>query len=322
MVGQSLLVMIIAKNLSKYFGPIKAVDDVSFEVKKGEVLGFLGPNGAGKTTTMKMLTGFLVPSGGAAKICNFDVSKNLIKAQEKIGYLPEGAPLYSEMTPRGFLKFISLVRGLKGAEAERALDKVVQDVGLDEVLDQQVETLSKGYQRRLGLAQALIHNPEVLILDEPTDGLDPNQKHDVRKLIRTIAKNKAIIISTHILEEVESICSRAIIINRGRIVADGTPYNLKKRSMYHNAVLLRGPVAGHKFLAQALAKLKFVGGVEIRREGQMVSLSIITKGSKPPLEAIQKTLAKTSWPVKEISVDTGRLDDVFRALTNPETRAA
>ena len=316
------MVMIIAKNLRKDFGPIKAVDDVSFEVKQGEVLGFLGPNGAGKTTTMKLLTGFLLPSGGMAKICGFDVSKNLNKAQEKIGYLSEGAPLYSEMTPRSYLNFISQARGLKGAEAKAAFDKVVDDVGLYGVLDQQVETLSKGYQRRLGLGQALIHNPEVLILDEPTDGLDPNRKHDVRKLIRTIAKNKAIIISTHILEEVESVCSRAIIINRGRIVADGTPYNLKKRSMYHNAVLLRGSVAGHKSLAQALAKLKFVGGVEIRREGQMVSLSIITKGSKPPLEAIRKILAKTKWPVKEISVDTGRLDDVFRALTSPETRAA
>ncbi|TDI61110.1 MAG: ABC transporter ATP-binding protein, partial [Alphaproteobacteria bacterium] len=197
--------MISAKNLSKNFGTLKAVRGISFEVKKGEVLGFLGPNGAGKTTTMKLLTGFLVPTAGSVSICGFDISKNLLNAQQKIGYLPEGSPLYGEMTPRTFLNFISQVRGLTNDTAENAFKKVVKDVGLEGVLDQEVETLSKGYQRRLGLAQALIHDPEVLILDEPTDGLDPNQKHDVRKLIRSLARKKAIIISTHILEEVESV---------------------------------------------------------------------------------------------------------------------
>ncbi len=310
--------MISAKNLRKNFGTLKAVRDISFEVKKGEVLGFLGPNGAGKTTTMKLLTGFLVPTSGSVSICGFDISKNLLNAQQKIGYLPEGSPLYGEMTPRTFLNFISQVRRLTNDTAENAFKKVVKDVGLEGVLDQEVETLSKGYQRRLGLAQALIHDPEVLILDEPTDGLDPNQKHDVRKLIRSLARKKAIIISTHILEEVESVCTRAIIINRGQIVADGTPYALKTRSMYHNAVVLRGPLLGHKKLAGALAKLRHVGGVEILKEGHKVTLSIIAKGAKPPLVAIRKILARAKWPVNNISVDPGRLDDVFRALTTTE----
>ena len=314
--------MIRAINLSKHYGALKAVDDISFSVKKGEVLGFLGPNGAGKTTTMQLLTGFLAPTAGKIIIARKTLGTNLKAAQKKIGYLPEGSPLYEEMTPRAFLEFIGAVRGLEGRAFMKAFDRVVGDVGLKPVLDQRVETLSKGYQRRLGLAQALLHDPDILILDEPTDGLDPNQKHDVRNLIQAISPKKAIIISTHILEEVESMCSRAIIIHQGQIVADGTPHELKAQSRYHNAVLIRGQVSGHKKLATELRKLDAIAGVEITRDGQTATLAVLTATSKPPVAEIQNQLAKTLWPVDEISVDPGRLEDVFRTLTTRAEEAA
>ncbi|MCH8322428.1 MAG: ABC transporter ATP-binding protein [Proteobacteria bacterium] len=314
--------MIKAENLSKHYGALKAVDGISFAVKKGEVLGFLGPNGAGKTTTMKLLTGFLAPTAGKITIDGNDISENLKIAQKKIGYLPEGAPLYEEMTPRGFLKFIGAARGLEGLAFLKAFDQVVMNVGLESVLDQRVETLSKGYRSRLGLAQALLHDPEILILDEPTDGLDPNQKHKIRGLIQSLSKNKVIIISTHNLEEVESICSRAIIIHQGKIVADGTPHELKTKSRYYNAVLIRGPVSGHKKLAAALEKLAAISGVEVTREGQSATLAVLAAGNKPPVGEIQKQLAKSRWPVEEISVDPGRLEDVFRTLTTTAEEAA
>ena len=210
-------------NLVRRFGPIIAVDDISLTVKKGEVLGFLGPNGAGKSTTMKVVTGFLAPSSGAVSVCGHDVVADPIAAKSVIGYLPEGAPAYPDMTPRQFLDFIATVRGLHGARRRERLDAMVEAVHLAPVLDQPVETLSKGFKRRVGLAQAILHDPPVLILDEPTDGLDPNQKFEVRSLIKKMAKEKAIVISTHILEEVEAVCTRAIIINRGRLVAEGRP---------------------------------------------------------------------------------------------------
>ncbi|MDP6407882.1 MAG: ATP-binding cassette domain-containing protein, partial [Planctomycetota bacterium] len=208
--------MIEIRNLSKSFGDLKAVDDISFSVKKGEVLGFLGPNGAGKSTTMKMLTGFLDPSAGSASISGFEVGAQPIEVKRRVGYLPEGAPLYADMTPHGFLGFIAEVRGIPAAERAGRLAEVVRKVHIEEVLHQRIETLSKGFKRRVGLAQAILHDPEVLILDEPTDGLDPNQKHEVRALIGQMAKDKVIVLSTHILEEVDAVCTRAIIIARGR----------------------------------------------------------------------------------------------------------
>ena len=215
------MAMIEIEGLAKSFGPVAAVRGVSLTVDKGEVLGFLGPNGAGKSTTMKMLTGFLTPSEGAARICGHDVQSDPLPAQAMLGYLPEGAPAYGDMTPRGFLKFCAGVRGLKGAAAASAIDTAVRRTELARVLDQPIETLSKGFKRRVGLAQSILHDPPVLVMDEPTDGLDPNQKHVVRGLIREMSPQKAIIVSTHILEEVAAICTRAIIIDRGRIVADG-----------------------------------------------------------------------------------------------------
>ncbi|MGC2517915.1 MAG: ATP-binding cassette domain-containing protein [Burkholderiales bacterium] len=222
--------MIKVENLSKSFGANKAVDGISFEVGKGEVLGFLGPNGAGKSTTMRMITGFIPPSAGRISVCGFDVQENPLEAKRKIGYLPEAAPSYSEMSVLSFLRFAAEMRGLHGEDRKRAIRRVVELCHLDGVLGQTIDTLSKGFRHRTCLAQALIHDPEVLILDEPTDGLDPNQKHEVRTLIRSMGENKAIIFSTHILEEVEAACTRAIIIDRGRIVANGTPEELKARS--------------------------------------------------------------------------------------------
>ena len=221
--------MLEINSLTKHFDSVTAVSDLSLTVRPGEVLGFLGPNGAGKTTTMKMVTGFLTPDGGTARICGHDIMAQTLQAQRRLGYLPEGAPAYGEMTPREFLDFIAGVRGFSGAAAIAARDQAVVHTGLESVLDRPVETLSKGFRRRVGLAQAILHDPEVLILDEPTDGLDPNQKHTVRELIRAIAPTKTIVISTHLLDEVDAVCSRAVIIDRGRIVADGTPAELAAR---------------------------------------------------------------------------------------------
>jgi ABC-2 type transport system ATP-binding protein len=222
--------MLEIESLTKRFDTVTAVAGLSLAVKPGEVLGFLGPNGAGKTTTMKMVTGFLVPDGGTARIGGHDIVTDTIAAQRKMGYLPEGAPSYGEMTPREFLGFVAEVRGLKGGNALGARDVAVGHTGLGPVLDRPIETLSKGFRRRVGLAQAILHDPEVLILDEPTDGLDPNQKHAVRELIRAIAPTKTIVISTHLLEEVDAVCTRAVIITHGRIVADGTPRELMAMS--------------------------------------------------------------------------------------------
>jgi ABC-2 type transport system ATP-binding protein len=219
-------VLIEVDKLTKSFGPFIAVDNISFSLKRGEVLGFLGPNGAGKTTTMRMITGFLAPTKGKISVCGNDVAENPIEIKEKIGYVPEGAPLYGEMTVMNFLKFIADVRKIPKNKVDNAIHNAIKKLGLELVLYQQVETLSKGYKRRVGLSQAIIHDPDVLILDEPTDGLDPNQKHEVRKLIKEMASTKAIIISTHILEEVDAVCTRAMIIANGRMVVDKTPKDL------------------------------------------------------------------------------------------------
>ncbi|MBN1436286.1 MAG: ATP-binding cassette domain-containing protein [Sedimentisphaerales bacterium] len=226
--------MISVKNLTHHFGPIKAVDDISFDVEKGQVLGFIGPNGAGKSTTMKMLTCFLSPDSGTASICGHDIIRQPLQVRSSIGYLPENAPAYSEMTVNSFLNFICAARAIPRRQRKTALDRALQLCSLNPVKNQTIETLSKGYKRRVGLAQALIHDPQVLILDEPTDGLDPNQKHEVRQLLKKMAPDKCIIISTHILEEVQALCNRTIIIAQGKIRADSTPEKLKTQ---HNRPL-------------------------------------------------------------------------------------
>ena len=221
--------MIEVKELRRSFGPVVAVDGISFNVEEGEVLGLLGPNGAGKTTAMRILACFLKPDSGTATICGYDILQNPIDVRRSLGYLAENVPAYSEMTVGGFLNFICDVREIRGRNRKVTLDRIVPMCSIESVYHQSIETLSKGYKRRVGLAQALMHDPDVLILDEPTDGLDPNQKHEVRKLIQKMAKNKCIIISTHILEEVEAVCSRTIIIAKGRILVDSTPEQLKKK---------------------------------------------------------------------------------------------
>jgi ABC-2 type transport system ATP-binding protein len=305
--------MIEIKNLTKRFAQHTAVDDLSFSVKPGEVLGFLGPNGAGKSTTMKMLTGFLAPTSGSASILGFDIQKDTLKAQRQIGYLPEGAPCYGDMTVCSFLEFIAEVRGFKGAEKRQRVAKAVAQVELDAVLEQSIETLSKGFKRRVGLAQAILHDPKVLILDEPTDGLDPNQKHQVRKLIQSLAHDKIVIISTHILEEVSAVCTRAVVIAHGKLLADGTPLELESRSRYHQAVTL---VAAQPLDQAALAALPGVAGVEENALGH--SLSILAKPGEVIFPQVNALIAERGWQIKELNVERGRLDEVFRSLTRGE----
>jgi ABC-2 type transport system ATP-binding protein len=312
--------MIAVRHLSKRFGPITAVDDVSFAVARGEVLGFLGPNGAGKSTTMKMITGFLAPSSGTAVVCGADISQAPIAAKRHIGYLPEGAPAYPDMTPAGFLAFIARIRGFAGAEGKRRIGLAVERTQLTSVLDQPIETLSKGFKRRVGLAQALLHDPDVLILDEPTDGLDPNQKHEVRRLIRVLAPEKAIIISTHILEEVDAVCTRAIVIAAGRVLADGSPGALEARSRHHNAVRLALAQDGID-AATALRRLPGVVAVEPVEDDEGSALMIFPRDGRSIITEITDLVRTAGWPVAALRVERGRLDDVFRAITLPDQQA-
>lgn len=314
--------MIEIEGLTKRFGPVTAVARLNLHVAKGEVLGFLGPNGAGKSTTMKMITGFLAPDAGAVTICGHDIETDTTKAQALIGYLPEGAPAYGDMTPRQFLAFIAEVRGFKGADAKARVAAVVEKTELAPVLEQPIETLSKGFKRRVGLAQAILHDPPVLIMDEPTDGLDPNQKHAVRGLIRDMAAEKAIIVSTHLLEEVEAICTRAVIIDRGAIVADGTPAELLARSRYHNAVTLTLPKTEVEVAAAKLKALGAVSQLERKPLGDSVRLTAFPKSGALLIEAVSALAAKENWKVQELYAEPGRLDEVFRAITTSDAARA
>jgi ABC-2 type transport system ATP-binding protein len=301
--------MIEVDGLVKTFGHLRAVDGVSFNVPKGQVLGFLGPNGAGKSTTMKMITGFMAPTAGSVKVAGYDVDTDPIAAKAQIGYLPEGAPAYPDMTPISFLNFIADVRGMDAATRAERLDYVIANVHLDAVLEQPIETLSKGFKRRVGLAQAILHNPPVLILDEPTDGLDPNQKHEVRSLIADMAKDKAIVISTHILEEVDAICNRAMIIANGRVVADGTPGELESQSPQYNAVLIECQDDG---VAEALGALDNVDRVERIEGGRFRAYP---KGGQSIVAEVADLARKQNWTTSQLSVEAPRLDEVFRNIT-------
>ena len=315
--------MIVIDGLTKHFGPFTAVDNIGFSVARGEVLGFLGPNGAGKSTTMKMITGFLAPSAGSARICGHDIVKDTLAAQRTIGYLPEGAPAYGDMTPRGFLRFIARVRRLSGAEALTAIDRAVEATELGAVLDQPIDTLSKGFRRRVGLAQSILHNPPVLIMDEPTDGLDPNQKFEVRKLIGRMSAEKAIIISTHILEEVDAICTRALIIDHGRVVADGTPAALMARSRYHNAVSLTLSGQATVQMAEKLKALPGIASIEIAPRGAETTFTLFPVAARESdtllVDAVARLAREENWPVRALYGEPGRLDEVFRSLTRSDT---
>jgi ABC-2 type transport system ATP-binding protein len=311
--------LIESTDLHKTFGPIVAVNGISLSVDRGEVLGFLGPNGAGKSTTMKMITGFLAPDQGSAKICGIDVQLDSLAAKSKLGYLPEGAPLYAEMTPRAFLAFIAEIRGLDRKVRKANTASAVERAGLESVLDQRIETLSKGYKRRVGLAQAILHDPPVLIMDEPTDGLDPNQKHHVRRLIREMAAEKAIIVSTHILEEVEAVCTRAVIINKGRIVADGTAEDLMRRVPYHGAIAIRLPEKRAKAAISALSAHEAVLRVEtVDKANGEIALRAIPRNGTAIATELATLLRDKSLPVTELFVERGRLDDVFREITTSD----
>jgi len=311
--------MLEIRNLYKNFGPLVAVDNVSFTVARGEVLGFLGPNGAGKSTTMKMITGFLAPTSGTAVICGADIQERPLAAKRQFGYLPEGAPAYPDMTVADFLRFIAHIRGLRGAEAVARIDHIVELVHLNEVYEQRIDTLSKGFRRRVGVAQALIHDPPVVILDEPTDGLDPNQKYEMRGILGAMQSEKAIIISTHLLEEVEAVCSRAIIIARGRILADATPAELAARSRFHNAVRLDIDPANEARVRADMAALPDIVAIDSLDEGH--ALLVVPRDNKPIAGEIAELAEGRDWQIGGFTVERGRLDDVFRAITAPAAGA-
>jgi ABC-2 type transport system ATP-binding protein len=304
------------KGLTKQFGSFTAVDNISFSVNRGEVVGFLGPNGAGKTTAMRMVTGFLMPTAGTALVAGYDVTTSPLEVKRRIGYLPEGAPLYEDMTPLELLGFVSDVRGLSGATKREAIGNAASRINIEHVMHQAIGTLSKGYKRRVGIAQAILHDPEILILDEPTDGLDPNQKHEVRKLINEMAKDKIIVISTHLLDEVDTVCSRAIVIAHGKIVSDGTPAELEAQSELHNAVTLRLSVDQSDLGKASIEAILNVDRV-VQKSAENGSVTYIAYPSEGQgiIDEISAALRGASINVQEIQAERGRLDEVFRRIT-------
>ena len=316
--------MIKVDNLVKYFGRKKAVDGVSFTVEKGEILGFLGPNGAGKSTTMRMVTGFYPPTSGSVKVGKFDMLEQPIEAKRLIGYLPESAPCYPDMTVRGFLKFIAEVRGLSGSAKGKAIDHAVEMCFLQNVIHQSVDTLSKGYKHRTCFAQAIIHDPEILVMDEPTDGLDPNQKREIRQLIKRMGETKAILFSTHILEEVEAVCTRAMIIDRGKVVADGTPAELKGRSELAGSVTLKVKGTGAGVLRVKLEALPLVAKTTTVEEKDGLAWVRAFPKDQPEngevSSSISSMAAQEGWQVVEVFTEQGRLDEVFWNITQSDTK--
>ncbi len=308
--------MIEVKQLTKRFDTRKAVDDVSFTVNKGEILGFMGPNGAGKSTTMRMITGYLSPSSGTAVIGGCDIVQDPLAAQKKIGYLPENAPVYREMTVVGFLDFIAEIRGFAGDRRRSVVAATIDRCFLREVRTQPIGTLSKGYKQRVCFAQSIIHDPEYLVLDEPTDGLDPNQKHEVRQMIREMSAQKGIILSTHILDEVEAVCTRVIIIDGGKVVADETPDGLRARSSYHGAVSVAFEGDWPETLVEALGGLPEVGDLQVVDESGARRLRLFPRDpGKSIAETVLSTAMQSGASVASFYVEKGRLDEVFRSIT-------
>ena len=309
--------MIVVDSLSKQFGQFQAVDEISFEVQRGEVVGFLGPNGAGKSTTMKMLTCYLPPTSGNAEVNGFSINSQRLQVQEQIGYLPESAPSYNEMQVEEFLSFIGEVRGYTGSELRRRVGRVLELTSLQEARKQIIDTLSKGFRQRTCLAQALIHDPPVLILDEPTDGLDPNQKHEVRELIRRMSEERTILVSTHILEEVEAVCTRALIISEGRLVGLGTPDELLSQSIYRNAITLSVSGVNAETLLEDLNGLEQVYSVERLEDmpNGAITVRVFPKDRESISSELEKFLKKKKMSIEQFFVERGRLDEVFRKLT-------
>lgn len=309
--------LVEVQSLRKRFGAVLAVNDISFSVARGEVLGFLGPNGAGKSTTMKVVTGFLPATSGTVLVGDEDIRTNPLAAKRRLGYMPEGSPLYGEMTPEGLLDFVGRTRHMPRGKLKQAIAAAVDRLKLGEVLHRRIETLSKGFRRRVGLAQAIFHDPEVLVLDEPTDGLDPNQKRQVRELIRSMGDTKAIIISTHILEEVDAVCDRAIIIDHGRIVGDGTPDQLHARSLDYNAVSMSLSGADGNLAAKVLKCLAPVAGIEVT-DGDRASKRLVVRPRDGQFIAdlVSQTLRDHNIMATDLRSHVGTLDDVFRSITS------
>ena len=309
--------MIVVDALSKQFGQFQAVDEISFEVQRGEVVGFLGPNGAGKSTTMKMLTCYLPPTSGNAEVNGFSINSQRLQVQEQIGYLPESAPSYNEMQVEEFLSFIGEVRGYTGSELRRRVGRVLELTSLQEARKQIIDTLSKGFRQRTCLAQALIHDPPVLILDEPTDGLDPNQKHEVRELIRRMSEERTILVSTHILEEVEAVCTRALIISEGRLVGLGTPDELLSQSIYRNAITLSVSGVNAETLLEDLNGLEQVYAVERLDDmpNGAITVRVFPRDRESISSELERFLKKKKMSIEQFFVERGRLDEVFRKLT-------
>lgn len=308
--------MIKVEHLVKRFGARTAVDDVSFEVAAGEVLGFLGPNGAGKSTTMRMLTCFIPPTAGTAKVHGYDIIEQPVEVRRHMGYLPENAPVYPDMTVSGYLRFIAEMRGLRGRQLAARVDEIIETCYLKGVRNQSVGTLSKGYKQRVCFAQAILHDPPILILDEPTDGLDPNQKHEVRQLIKRMGERKCIILSTHILEEVDAVCTRAIIIAKGKIVANGTPSELRARSTLHGAVTMTVRGVSEKEAVPLLGNLPNVYHVKVLGESNgCLQVQVQPKPGAQIAYSVSAAARERKWAVEEFHVEQGRLDEVFRMIT-------
>ena len=311
--------MITLENVTRKFGSFTAVDNLSMTISKGEVLGFLGPNGAGKTTTMRMISGFLLPSSGKITVCGYDVTENPVEVKRHIGYMPEVASSYNDMTVLSFLNFIAQARGLSGSAREKAVARVVDSISLNNVLYQPIETLSKGYKRRVGLAQALVHNPDILILDEPTEGLDPNQKRDIRSLIRVLREDKAIIISTHVLEEAEAMCSRAVIIDKGRIVLDDTPRALLSLSDTHQTLFILLPHYQKERAKVLFETMPQVELTDIKQESEEAFLfTLKAKESQSVTADVVEALHRQDIKILDMFIEKGRLEEVFYAFTSAE----
>ena len=309
--------LINATNLKKSFDQFIAVDNIDLSVSRGEVVGFLGPNGAGKSTTMKMLTGFLEPDNGQIFINNINLKSDPLKAKEYIGYLPEGAPSYSDMIVADFLSFIGKMRGLSNNSLSNRLEEMANQINLKEMWNRPIETLSKGFKRRVGIAQALIHDPDILILDEPTDGLDPNQKHEMRNLIKRISTNKAIVISTHILEEVEAVCSRAVIIANGKLLANDTPKNLENKFLNKNTLSIKVSNKINNVVSKDIKSLIKYDDVKIQKTDISGHTILVSDNKKVPnLNTVLKQINKLKLDVIEANFQKVSLEEIFRTITS------
>jgi len=306
-------IMLEVKNLNKNFGKVQAVKDVCFDVKKGEILGFLGPNGAGKTTTMRIITCFIPATSGTVKVCGFDTRENDIEVRKRIGYLPENNPLYLDMNVLEYLKFVGEIRGLKGAKLLSRIDEMLNVCGLTKMTGRQISKLSKGYKQRTGLAQTMLHDPEILILDEPMTGLDPNQIIEIRNLIKNIGKEKTVIYCSHILSEVSATCNRILIINNGSIVASGSPEELTSQITQTGGYVIK--LKGDKTqIKEKLSLVEGVSNIRISEAGEWLEVFVVS-GKEDIGEKLYKCIFENGWSLAELKRHSATLEDVFTQLT-------